>query len=63
LLKVAKALLDKEVLTSEELDAVIKGKKLVKSKKTPPASKPDKEKSKKEHKKIQPIKKPDLVKA
>ena len=63
LLNVAKALLDKEVLTSEELDAVIKGKKLVKSKKTPPASKMNKEKPKKELKKIQPIKKPDLAKA
>jgi cell division protease FtsH len=63
LLKVAKALLDKEVLTSEELNAIIKGKKLVKSKKTPPASKMNKEKTKKEPKKIRSIKKPDLAKA
>jgi cell division protease FtsH len=63
LLNVAKALLDKEVLTSDELEAIIKGKKLVKSKKTSPASKMNKEKTKKELKKIQPIKKPDLAKA
>ncbi len=63
LLNVAKALLDKEVLTSDELEAIIKGKKLVKSKKTPPASKMNKEKPKKELKKIRPIKKPDLAKA
>jgi cell division protease FtsH len=63
LLNVAKALLDKEVLTSEELEAIIKGKKLTKSKKTPPTSKMNKEKAKKEIKKIRPIKKPDLAKA
>ena len=63
MLNVAKALLDKEVLTSDELEAIIKGKKLVKSKKTPPASKMNKEKPKKELKKIRPIKKPDLAKA
>lgn len=63
LLMVAKALLEKEVLTSDELEAVIKGKKLAKSKKAPPPSGANKEKTKKESKKIQPIKKPDLVKA
>ncbi len=63
LLKVAKALLDKEVLTSDELKAIIKGKKLAQNKKTPPAAKMNKEKPKKELKKIRPIKKPDLAKA
>ena len=63
LLRVAKALLEKEVLTSDELEAVIKGKKLAKSKKAPPPSGANKEKTKKESKKIQPIKKPDLAKA
>lgn len=63
LLMVAKALLEKEVLTSDELEAVIKGKKLAKSKKAPPPSGANKEKTKKESKKIQPIKKPDLAKA
>ena len=63
LLRVAKALLEKEVLTSDELEAVIKGKKLAKSKKAPPPSGANREKTKKESKKIQPIKKPDLAKA
>ena len=63
LLMVAKALLEKEVLTSDELEAVIKGKKLAKSKKAPPPSGANKEKTKKESKKIHPIKKPDLAKA
>jgi len=63
LLRVAKALLEKEVLTSDELEAIIKGKKLAKSKKAPPPSGANKEKTKKESKKIQPIKKPDLAKA
>ena len=63
LLRVAEALLEKEVLTSDELEAIIKGKKLAKSKKAPPPSGVNKEKTKKESKKIQPIKKPDLAKA
>jgi len=63
LLRVAKALLDKEVLDSDELNAIIQGKKLPKSKKVPVESKANNDKSKKEKKKIQPIKKPDLAKA
>ncbi|MGD8536117.1 MAG: cell division protein FtsH, partial [Candidatus Aminicenantes bacterium] len=63
LLRVAKALLEKEVLDSDELNAIIQGKKLSKSKKAPVEAKADNDKSKKEQKKIQPIKKPDLAKA
>lgn len=63
LIKIAETLLDKEVLTSEEIDAIMKGKKIAKEKKTPPIAKNKKEKPKEEPKKIQPIKKPDLAKA
>lgn len=61
--RVAKALLEKEVLDSDELKAIIKGKKLPKSKKVSAEIKTTNDKSKKEPKKIQPIKKPDLAKA
>jgi len=63
LIKVAKALLEKEVLTSEELDEIIKGKKIAKGKKASLTSKIKEEKPKKEPKKIQPLKKPGLAKA
>jgi len=63
LIKVAEALLEKEVLTSEELEEIIKGKKIAKGKKPSVASKVKEEKVKKEPKKIQHIKKPDLAKA
>ncbi len=63
LIRVAEALLEKEVLTSEELEEIIKGKKIAKGKKPSVASKVKQEKPKKEPKKIQPIKKPDLAKA
>jgi len=63
LLRVAKALLEKEVLDSDELKAIIKGKKAVKSKKEPPAAPAKKEQTKKEDKKLQPLKKPGLAKA
>jgi len=63
LIKVAEALLEKEVLTSEELDEIINGKKIAKGKKPSVASEIKEEKPKKEAKKIQPIKKPDLAKA
>ncbi len=63
LLRVAKALLDKEVLDSDELNAIIKGEKLSKSKKVSAESKVNDSKPKKEQKKIQSIKKPDLAKA
>jgi cell division protease FtsH len=63
LIKVAEALLEKEVLTSEELEEIIKGKKIAKGKKPSVASKIKEGKVKKEPKKIQPIKKPDLAKA
>ena len=63
LIKVAEALLEKEVLTSEELEEIIKGKKIAKGKKPSVATKVKEEEPKKEAKKIQPIKKPDLAKA
>lgn len=63
LIDVAKALLEKEVLTSEELEEIIKGKKIVKGKKASLTSKVKEEKPKKEPKKIQPLKKPGLAKA
>jgi len=63
LIDVAKALLEKEVLTSEELEEIIKGKKIATGKKASLTSKVKEEKPKKEPKKIQPLKKPDLVKA
>ncbi|MQY61606.1 cell division protein FtsH, partial [bacterium] len=63
LIDVAKALLEKEVLTSEELEEIIKGKKIAKGKKASLTSKIKEEKPKKEPKKIQPLKKPGLAKA
>ena len=63
LINVAKALLEKEVLTSEELEEIIKGKKIAKGKKAPLTSQVKEEKPKKEPKKIQPLKKPGLAKA
>jgi len=63
LIKVAEALLEKEILTSEELEAVIKGKKIAKGKKTALTLKTKKEKPKKELKKIERFKKPGLAKA
>ncbi len=63
LIDVAKALLEKEVLTSEELEEIIKGKKIAKDKKASLTSKVKEEKPKKEPKKIQPLKKPGLAKA
>jgi len=63
LIRVAEVLLEKEVLTSEELDLVIEGKKITWSKKVSSTLKTKKEKPKKEIKKVQPLKKPGLVKA
>ncbi|UCC41693.1 MAG: ATP-dependent zinc metalloprotease FtsH [Candidatus Aminicenantes bacterium] len=66
LIKIAEALLEKEILSSEEIEAIIKGKKITregKEKKASPISKNKKEKPKEETKKIQTIKKPDLAKA
>jgi len=65
LTKIAEALLEKEILTSEEIELIIKGKKLKKTKKAASVStRKDKElKIKKEPKKIQPVRKPGLVKA
>jgi len=63
LIKVAEALLEREILTSEELEAVIKGKKIAKGKKTALTLKTKKEKPKKELKKIERFKKPGLAKA
>lgn len=63
LINVAKALLEKEILTSEELENIIKGKKIAKDKKASLTSKVKEEKPKKEPRKIQPLKKPGLAKA
>jgi cell division protease FtsH len=66
LIKIAEALLVKEILTSEEIDAIIKGKKLPgksKEKEGSLISKNKKEKPKEETKKLRPLKKPDLAKA
>ncbi len=63
LIKVAEALLEREILTSEELEAVIKGEKIAKGKKTALTLKTKKEKPKKELKKIERFKKPGLAKA
>jgi cell division protease FtsH len=63
LIDVAKALLEKEVLTSEELEEIIKGEKIAKGKKASLTSKVKEEKPKKEPRKIQPLKKPGLAKA
>ena len=66
MINIAEALLVKEILSSDEIDAIIKGKKLAKEgkeKKARPISKDKKEKSKEETKKLQPLKKPDLAKA
>jgi len=63
LVKIAEALLEKEVLSSEEIEEVIKGKKRAQAKKAA-ANKKEKaeEEEEKEVKKIKPLEKPDLVK-
>ncbi len=66
LINIAEALLEKEILSSDEIEAVMKGKKLAKEskeKKASPISKNKKEKPKEKTKKLQPLKKPDLAKA
>lgn len=63
LINVAKALLEKEILTAEELEEIIKGEKIAKGKKASLTSKVKEEKPKKEPRKIQPLKKPGLAKA
>ncbi|HDZ26951.1 MAG TPA: ATP-dependent metallopeptidase FtsH/Yme1/Tma family protein [Candidatus Aminicenantes bacterium] len=63
LINIAKALLEKEILTSKELEEIIKGKKISTDKKASLTSKVKEEKPKKEPKKIQPLKKPGLAKA
>ncbi|MGB2843729.1 MAG: cell division protein FtsH, partial [Candidatus Aminicenantaceae bacterium] len=63
LIKVAEALLEKEILNSDELNAVIEGKKIAARKKVSSISKTKKETPQKEIKKVRPIKKPDLAKA
>ena len=61
--KIAELLLEKEILTSEEIDLIIKGKKITKPKKTAPTKKDKDLKTKKEQKKVQPIRKPEIAKA
>ncbi len=63
LIKIAQALLEKEILSSEEIDEIIKGKKAPEEKKAPVTETVEKEKPKKEIKKIQPLKKPGMAKA
>ncbi len=61
LIKIAEALLEKEVLTSEEIERVIKGKKIVKGKKIQQKSKTKQEK-KEETKGVHALKEPKLAK-
>lgn len=61
LIKIAEALLGKEVLTSDEIEKIIKGKKVVKGKKVQQKSKTKQEK-KKETKSVHPLKEPKLAK-
>ena len=66
LIKIAEALLEKEVLDSEEIDEIVQGKKRVQAKKLAEEKKEISEKEKgeeKEVKKIKPLEKPDLAKA
>ena len=66
LIKIAEALLEKEVLDSEEIDEIVQGKKRVQAKKLAEEKKEISEKEKgeeKEIKKIKPLEKPDLAKA
>jgi cell division protease FtsH len=61
--KIAELLLEKEILTSEEIDFVIKGEKITKPKKTAPIKKDKDLKTKKEQKKVRTIRKPEIAKA
>jgi len=61
--KIAEALLEKEILNSDEIQAIMKGKKLTHRKKTAPKTKPRKERIRKVSKKVQPSIKTDPVKA
>jgi cell division protease FtsH len=61
--KIAVLLLEKEILTSDEIDMIIKGKEIKKTRKETPTKKDIDLKVKKEQKKVQPIRKPDLAKA
>lgn len=61
--KIAEALLEKEILTSDEIQAIMKGKKLTHGKKATLKTKPRKERIKKVSKKVQPSIKTDPVKA
>jgi len=61
--KIAEALLEKEILTSDDIQAIVKGKKLTHVKKAAPKIKPRKERIRKVSKKVQPSIKTDPVKA
>lgn len=61
--KIAEALLEKEILTSDEIQAIMKGEKLTHEKKAAPKTKPRKERIRKVSKKVQPSIKTDPVKA
>ncbi len=63
LIMIAEALLEKEILTSEEIEKIITGKKVIKGKRTHQTSKTKQEKKKKESKEARPLKEPTLVKA
>lgn len=62
LIKIAEALLEKEVLTSNEIEKIVAGEKAVLRKKIRQASSPKKEKKKKKPKGTQHIKEPNLAK-
>ncbi|GAG24336.1 unnamed protein product, partial [marine sediment metagenome] len=61
--KIAEALLEKEILTSDDIQAIMKGEKLTHRKKAAPKTKPRKERIRKVSKKVQPSIKTDPVKA
>ncbi|TET67638.1 MAG: ATP-dependent metallopeptidase FtsH/Yme1/Tma family protein [Candidatus Aminicenantes bacterium] len=61
--KIAEALLEKEILTSNEIQTIMKGGKLTHRKKAAPKTKPRKERIRKVSKKVQPSIKTDPVKA
>jgi cell division protease FtsH len=63
LIRMAKALLEREVLDSNEIDAILKGKQLPKNNKVPPKPKAKKAKAKKAPKGERPAVKPASVKA
>lgn len=60
--KIAEALLEKEILTSDEIGRIVKGEEVVEEKKASQTTKTDQIKKKKETKRAQPLKEPKLAK-